>query len=227
MPDKANKYSEEGTLAHEVLEAMLLQELEPWDGRKIPVEASSSMRRHARNAADFILGKLAKTPGAEGIVETKVFLDWIDPEMFGTFDSAIIEHFGRLHVFDFKFGKKLVSPIKNLQMIFYALGLAKKFDWNFDDVRVWIIQPRAPGYSGPTFWDIPMRELREYWQAKFVEAVERVRKNPNEYVEGAHCHWCKAKSKCPMKNEKRVEQAKAIFKPVARREVAPLEEIEF
>jgi hypothetical protein len=96
-------------------------------------------------------------------------------------------------------------------MIFYGIGLAAKYKWNFKRVRLWIIQPRIKGYDGPAFWEIPTAELRRYVPL-FQAAVKRVEENPDEFVEGGWCHWCKAKSICPLKTTKRFEKAIEIFK---------------
>lgn len=218
MPDKGSVWSIEGTQAHELLEEIMTVMIAagstriyyPQVRRGIPKE----MVFHGTNAANFIMGLHAKTPGSEVLVETRVYLKFIHPEMFGTFDGAVLDHFGTLHVFDYKYGAgHAVSPIKNLQMIFYGLGLAHLYDWNFKNVRLWIIQPRIKGYDGPIFWDLSIMELKSYVDV-FRRAVERVLDNPTLYKEGPWCHWCKAKSKCPLKNEARAEKAVNIFKSV-------------
>src|SRR5665213_1028404 len=157
QPDKSSPWAIEGTEAHEVLEKIMLQELRSYPAdmhedeeerhflQKVPKE----MYQHAVNAARFILD-LGRKLDAEVLVETRIYLDFIHPEMFGTFDGGVIDYFGTLHVFDYKYGAgHAVSPKENLQMIFYAIGLAAQHHWNFKRVRLWIIQPRIKGYDGP------------------------------------------------------------------------------
>ncbi len=98
-------------------------------------------------------------------------------------------------------------------MIFYGLGVAKLFDWNFNEVKLWIIQPRIKGYRRPECWTLTMEELRAY-EGQFREAVERVEKGKYLYYEGSWCHWCKARPKCPLKRAQSAERAKAIFQPI-------------
>jgi len=217
LPDKSSPWAEEGTLAHEVLEEVLTKAIEAGDlfaGRfGLEVKATKIMFVHAVDAANFIL-ELGQKLDAEVLVENKVYLDFIHPEMFGTYDGAVIDHFGTLHVFDYKYGAgHSVSPKRNLQMIFYGLGLAHKFHWNFKKVRLWIIQPRIKGYDGPVFWDISIDDLKGYIR-DFEAAVHRVETMPDVYTEGSHCHWCKAKSICPLKREAKIEEAKNIFGPI-------------
>lgn len=214
VPDKSNVWSIEGTEAHEVLEALLLFRLnrkEELKGKTAP-KSPGQMLVHADHAASFMLNLYHKTPEPREImVETRIYLDFIHPEMFGTFDGAVVDHFGTLHVFDYKYGAgHFVSPTENLQMIFYGIGLAHRFEWNFKRVRLWIIQPRVKGYDGPLFWEVETAVLRGYVKL-FREAVKRVEENPNEYREGSWCHWCKAKSKCPLKQEKKIQEAQSIF----------------
>lgn len=216
QPDKDTIWSLEGTKAHEIVEAIMRVELSGHDGAdvehaKILMRAApSEMIRYATNAASFMLG-IGEREGAEVLVETRIYLDFIHKEMFGTFDGAVLDHFGTLHVFDFKYGAgHSVSPKENLQMIFYGLGLAHKHQWNFKTVRLWIIQPRIKGYDGPTYWDISIEDLKAYVKV-FTEAVWRVENKP-EFKEGSWCHFCKAKAVCPLKRGAKLDKAIDLFK---------------
>lgn len=216
LPDKSSPWAEEGTRAHELLEITLKDALTAGRVESNPFSAvapghrfTMEMIQYARDAADFIL-RIA-SPHSEVLVETRIVLDFIHPEMFGTFDAAVVDHFGTLHVFDYKYGAgRFVSPKGNLQMIFYGLGLAYKYQWNFKRVRLWIIQPRVRGYDGPLFWDLSINELRNY-QDIFEEGVRSIQTSPEEYAEGSWCHWCKAKSICPLKLKTKQEKGKSVF----------------
>lgn len=214
VPARDSVWSLEGTKAHEVLERTL--KLNAGGMRpRWPLTVPGEMKRHALDATRFILGLGEKHPGSELMVETRIYMPFIHPEMFGTFDAAVVEHFGTLHVIDYKYGAgKPVSPgtleNPNLQMLFYGMGVAAKYDWNFKRVRLWIIQPRIKGYDGPVFLELPILELRE-WVEQFRRAVDRVERFPKQYKEGPWCHWCNAKGKCPLKKQAKLEQAKAAF----------------
>lgn len=217
LPDKPNVFSLEGTKAHEVLEALLKIELSGNDGAAIeeagPIldGASKDMIHYGTRAANFLTALHYNTPYSEFLIETRIHLDFIHPDMFGTFDSAIVDYFGTLHVFDYKFGAgHAVSPKNNLQMAFYGLGLAHRYDWNFKRVRLWIVQPRIRGYDGPAFWEIPILELKKYVDF-FKAAVERVENSPDVFFEGSHCKWCKALSICPLKKKGRLDKARQVF----------------
>lgn len=216
LPDKDSVWSLEGTKAHEVLESVLVSLISGKNKAAGTLRVLTDVERgemgiHGFNAAAFIYGLHEKNSGSEILVETRISLPFIHAEMFGTFDAAVVDHFGTLHVFDYKYGAgHSVSPKKNLQMIFYGLGLAAKYDWNFSRVRLWIIQPRIKGYDGPMFWELGILELKKYVRA-FREAVKQVEKNPNNFVEGPWCHWCKAKSVCPLKQQGKLEKAISVF----------------
>jgi len=204
LPDKTSDAALEGTHAHEVLEQMLLN-------ANAIISAPGEMIDHGLAAAEFMWAKQKEHEGSDLIVENRVYLDFIHPEMFGTYDGAVVDYFGTLHVFDYKYGKgHMVTPKNNWQMLFYGMGLAHKFHWNFKTVKLWIIQPRIRGYDGPLFWEIPISELRRY-VPKFRQAVERVLTRPKSYKEGSWCWFCKAKNICPLKKEKRLQDAKSVF----------------
>lgn len=211
LPDKESVWAKEGTKAHEILEEYMQLILTGAYGIKFDPKIPVEMVQHARDAGDFILSLHKKIELSEVQVETRIHLPFIHPEMFGTFDGAVIDYFGTLHVFDYKYGAGVaVSPKENLQMIFYGLGLAAKFNWNFKKVRLWIIQPRIKGYDGPTFWELTMQELLSYI-IRFQSAVHRVIAQSEVYVEGSWCHWCKAKTVCPLKKQAKREMAIAAF----------------
>lgn len=210
LPSKSSPWAEEGTRAHEVLEFALKAGLKGLDFVMDP-GTPEEMVGHARNARNFLLTLWAKSPTSDFLVEQKVYLDFIHEEAFGTFDAAILDHFGTLHVVDYKYGAGVsVSVKENLQMIFYALGLANRYDWNFKRVRMWIIQPRIKGYDGPVFWDISMEELMAYIP-RFKDAIDRAVTETDTFVEGSHCHWCRAKTICPLKRRAKEEEARNVF----------------
>lgn len=215
MPDRRTVWSDEGALAHEVLEELMIAAIASRSTRighaQFRKGIPRAMVNYAVEAANFMLGIHAKLPGSVVSAEQRVYLDFIDPNMFGTYDGAVVDYFGTLHVFDYKYGAgNFVSPRKNLQMIFYALGVAFLHHWNFKTVRLWIIQPRVRGYDGPLFWELPIMALKP-WVDVFAAKVERVKKEPDTFVEGEWCWWCKAKSRCPLKLKAKEDEAKSIF----------------
>lgn len=210
VPSKDTVWSIEGTKAHEVLERVMLAMMRGSRKLNMP-DTPPEMVRHGFNAANFILGIHNRTPNSEVMVETRISLSFVHPEAFGTFDGGVVDHFGTLHVFDYKYGAgHAVSALKNTQMIFYGMGLAHRFDWNFKRVKLWIIQPRIKGYVGPTYWDLGIRDLKRYVPI-FKRAVDDVEKKPNSFKEGSWCHWCNAKGICPLKQETKFKKVIGAF----------------
>jgi hypothetical protein len=206
-PSVESKYAVEGTDAHTVLEYTIKKKIAD---KKYPRE----MHTHAKDAIKEILKR--KLPHAELFAEMKVTLDFIHPEFGGTFDAAIVEHFGRLHVFDYKYGAGVaVDALDNSQMVTYGLGLAHKYDYNFEDACLTIIQPRAFHKKGPVRdWVLSIKELLK-WRDKFHRAIELAEspKGKTKFAVGDWCRWCPAKVICPEQTTKALKQAQADFEP--------------
>lgn len=214
LPDKETVWSIEGTTAHEVLEALSRVRLGLEADISVLEGKPKEMLDHCDSAARFLVSLAEEYPGADCQVETRVHLPFIHPEMFGSFDGAVIDYFGTLHVLDFKYGAGVpVSPVRNLQMVAYGMGLAHIHHWNFKRVRLWIIQPRIKGYEGPVYWEVPILELRSYIP-KFQNAVKRVLQEPEKYKEGSWCRFCKAAKICPLKREAKQAKAQQIFSSI-------------
>lgn len=232
IPDKDSIWSIEGTRAHGVLERILKAAIQQ-DATRVdsvtgerPRAFPPEMLSHGMYAANFILGMYHERQANDLLVETKIQLNPARPDIFGTFDAAVVEHFGTLDVIDYKYGAgHAVSPVENMQMAFYGIALARKYDWNFKRVRHWIIQPRIKGYDGPVFWEVPTMELKTKWVDRFERAIDEVTDSPDKLVEDtgsgkSWCHWCKAKPVCPLKSDRKNEKAKSIFTPVTAKGVS-------
>lgn len=206
LPDKDTPWSKEGTRAHEVLESVLNGMVK----YKARVSSINEMDLHAINTSKFITSLIVQHQGnADLLIEEKLGLPFIHPDMFGTVDVGLAAHYDTLHVLDYKYGRSPVSPIENLQMITYGLALAWKYNWDFPKVRLWIMQPRV-GDGAPTFWDLSMKKLKSY-VPMFKRGVDRVLTEPKTYKEGDWCHFCKAKNICPLKQESRIEKTVRAF----------------
>lgn len=215
QPDRDTPWSIEGTKAHTVLETVTKNQIagRPWKQGvlKLVPDVTKEMFDLGKMTSDFIIDQFRRLKPSSGqrlAVETKVLLPWIHENIGGTYDSKIVDPFGTLHIFDYKFGAgHAVSPTDNLQLVTYSVGEAKKYNWNFLKARHWIIQPRIRGYDGPLFWDCSMRDLEFYWEPRLRSIVNTALKNPKQYKEGGHCHWCKARPICPLKRDAKKEKA--------------------
>lgn len=208
-PSADNPWSIEGTKAHEVLEILFKMHLN--DAFKfliMEVEKSGGIHQmiiHAKTMIDYVLEIKEGLQDPELLIEERVHNNEIHPEMFGKVDTALVETFGTLHVFDYKYGQgHVVNPVKNTQMIQYGLGLLEKYDWAFDKVVLHICQPRAGG-TGHKSWEVSIDEMKTYREL-WRKGVARVEKGKNKPMPGSWCHWCRAKQTCPAKQSARAEK---------------------
>jgi hypothetical protein len=196
-PSPETPQAKQGTEAHLCLEMFLKNGQEKMLSTGVflreqghPVE----MVVHAESAARAIWKFTPK--GAELLAETRSELFHIDKEMHGTTDATIIEHFSTLHVIDFKYGKFPVEAENNSQMMAYAIGLAHKFDYNFEQVICTIIQPRAYHEKGPVrSWFTTIENLLE-WNERFKKGVKLAKRKDAPFKSGEHCFFCPAKKEC-------------------------------
>lgn len=202
-----SEYAKEGTFAHEVLETLLR-------GKSLKNFAvPKDMRKHCAEAAAWIYSQ--RVDGADFLIETKAHLNFIADDMGGTLDVAIVEHFGTLHVIDFKYGAGIaVEPEDNLQMLAYALSVAHKYDYNFSDYKLTIYQPRADHEKGPIrSWYCDFETLART-EAKFRQA-RKLAEGPNPPFKSdadGHCRWCPAAKICPELSSKALSRARIGFK---------------
>lgn len=216
-PQKDSAYAAEGTRAHECLEILLKGTRDPKSALDLIRDRYPlDMRDHAIGAVAWILAQHGKAlAGSALLCETKVDLSFIEPGMFGTVDAAIVEEFGRLTVIDFKYGQGIVvDPKDNSQLIYYALGLAHQYDYNFKDVELVIIQPRAEHEGGTTRSHVmPMGELL-LWTQRFAEGVKRAKDPLAEFHAGDHCRFCPGAIGCPEISTRAMRSAQIEFDEV-------------
>lgn len=207
-PSPDSSYAKEGTDAHYCLEQLFTH----IDISELYDNFPKEMVDRARKAYLDIVDRAPK--GAVILAETRADLSFIQPEMFGTFDAAIIEEFGLLEVIDFKYGAGIpVDPENNTQMIFYALGIAAKYHFNFSKVRLTIIQPRAEHERGPVrSWDMTIAELKK-WIVIFHDAVTKSLSPKPATKAGSWCRWCPAAAICPELSKKSLAAAQIAFAP--------------
>jgi hypothetical protein len=217
-PSKDSEASLDGTKTHEVHETILDMYNE---GIALTMKNITSRVKYKEPArikrAMMSVNKIIETAekcGGEIIPETRISQEFIHEEMFGTCDATILDHFGRLHIFDYKDGQgHIVTVEENTQLIQYALGWAYKYDWNFEDVELHICQPKA-GKTWHKSWVLSIEELATTWAQRFHKAAlkaERAEKDKTPTNKGSWCHWCRAKAICPSQNESRFNKITERF----------------
>jgi hypothetical protein len=222
-PDRAGVAAEEGTLAHTLSELLLSFHLmrvshESFRTALAVIELNklydSSMAEYCGQYVTFVLEMLseaqAHTPDALIFLEQKLNLTDYVPEGFGTGDVVIIAN-GTLHIIDLKYGKGVqVSAINNKQMMLYALGALREFDFLYaiDTVRMTIHQPRIDNYSS---FEMPVKELKAWAAADLAPRAALAFEGKGEFVPGEHCRFCKAAAVCKANADENLKLAKYDF----------------
>ena len=161
-------------------------------------------------------------------LERKVSLAHIHSDMFGTLDIRIIEHYGRLFIKDYKHGAGVPVNVQdedkgvfghNTQLVYYALASAHEYGWDFQDVSLGILQPRAPHHLGPSREVIMDIKTLKAYEDLFRKAVDRVYAPNAKRFAGDWCRWCVAKEDLVVKG-KVVQKACTEYKRIANSRAA-------
>lgn len=223
FPDKAGKVAEEGTLAHSLGELILKYKLKriskqiyQRDLKKIEANElfDHGMMEHAESYSVFVLERFyeaqSHTKDAVIYLEHKLDLREYVEEGFGTGDCVIIAD-GTMEIIDLKYGKGvLVSAENNKQMMLYALGALKDFDfvYDIDTVRMTIFQPRIDNFSS---YEIKVVDLLTWAEVDLKPKAKLAFAGEGEFVPGTHCQFCKAKALCKANADYNLELARHDF----------------
>ena len=188
-PDQDTEFTREGTLAHEVAEAVASGRLLS-ETRRIAPE----MLDCAKQYADYI-EEQKKSADAVVLLEQRVdFSPWV-PDGFGTCDCIIIQG-DTLTIIDYKYGQGVAVDAKdNPQMKLYALGALNDYGFACDVKRVemHIFQPRIDNISRD---ETTVDELLA-WADKTVKPIaEKAAKGKGTHTPGEHCRFCPHAGRC-------------------------------
>lgn len=218
-PSADSKYAQEGTDAHTVLEIFLTKP-NATIARFAAQEAGfpDAMIAHAEGAYRWIMERFkAAGNGAELLAETRADLSFLEPDTFGTADAVIIEPFGRLVVIDYKYGAGIAVSAQgddgngNPQLVYYALGVAHAHDYNFQEVELVIIQPRAAIDGEYIRSHVMSIESLLAWKDYFKQGIEACKEEDARLSSGDHCRFCPAAILCPEISNKALRQAAIDF----------------
>ena len=205
LPDDESKFAYEGTIAHGVLEACLLLDLDAFDFvgmvTRHPTEGwvftfEEDDAEHLQPIIDWV----REQPG-ELYPEHRVDLShWLGPNQFGTLDVGIVApHL--ISIGDLKYGRGVpVSPVQNKQLRLYALGFIKKFVPDILDqpdfpVRIVIEQPRHSEGGGT--WMTTVGDLLAFGEEARAAAEATRQPNPPRTASLDGCLWCKRRQQPP------------------------------
>lgn len=201
-PLPPNAAGEHGTNGHTCLEAFFKNPKRPFTVKDfLRKRFDNEMIDHAYESFQEIMKIASKYPGAEVHSEIRVKTDHLtEPGNFGTADCLIIELFGTLVVVDYKYGVMPVNPKDNWQLIGYALGAARKWNYNFEHVILVIVQPRGRTAAGTPWIRMHRYTMKDLlgWVPKFRAAVTRARSKNPAVNPGSHCFFCPSRVyNCP------------------------------
>lgn len=197
FPDEQSPYAAEGTVAHDLAEAILRHKLE---GKKAPklddysAEMIEAVNRYVDICEEKVNEARARSSDAEAMIEARLdFSRWV-PEGFGTGDMVIVAD-GILEVIDLKYGKGVpVSAVENTQMRLYALGAydVNEFLYDVKSVRMTIVQPRLDSVSTD---EMSLEELLD-WGEDIKPIAQRAFNGEGECTPCDYCNFCKARHTC-------------------------------
>jgi len=223
FPDSSGEAAKEGTLAHFLGETILKKvlglssKLEA-EGNMLIVKKdqyyNSELHDNASNYAAFVIEAFntAKEITKDAVIQIEAQLNLTDyvPEGFGTGDAVIIAD-GTMDIIDLKYGKGVnVSCENNKQMMLYALGGLREFDYMYDiqNVRMTIYQPRMDNIS--TF-EMSVKDLQEWAEMVLKPTAKLAFEGKGEFKVGDHCRFCRAKAVCKANANENLELAKYDF----------------
>ena len=224
-PQTGSAYTAEGTEAHALAELKLRKFNEEGTGDffdKQLEKARSEFEYYCgemEEATDFyfdiVTEKLIEGgPDAELMIEQRFSLDKWVPDSFGSADAVIIAGH-TIEVCDLKYGKGVkVNAVGNPQLRLYGLAAAELFGdlYDFDTVRVTIIQPRLDHVSTE---EISLAELKDWAEKWVAPAAKLAMSNTDEVHCGDWCQFCPAKAICRERAEANLELARHDFKKPA------------
>lgn len=205
MPKRSSFFANEGTVAHDVGEKCLKHRMNPtamigirFEEYDITVdeEMAEAVDLYVKFCRDLI-AVTAESDDDRWGAEVKFELPFLGMEEVGITDFvAVGDDF--LDVVDYKHGAGIaVDAYKNLQLLAYGLGAARKHSSHeWQELRMTIVQPRAYHVDGPIrTWRISRAEIPKMLSGmgKLIAATE------GEIVltVGDHCRFCLAKLVCP------------------------------
>lgn len=191
--DEETSYAQEGTIAHEVAEAVVKAlGNQPWPD--LPEGHTKEMIECAKEYADYI-EEQKKSNDAIVLLEQRVdFSQWV-PDGFGTCDCIIIQD-ETLTIIDYKYGRGVaVDAVDNPQLKLYALGALNDYGIALDvkKVEMHIFQPRMNNISTD---EITTEELLKWAEKTAKPTAEKAIKGKGKYSPGEHCRFCKHAGKC-------------------------------
>jgi len=196
FPVPPKSYTQEGTKAHDLGEAMLLGN--SYDESQYDEATISNVKMYAQ----YVKSLQAKLKG-ELHVELKVEVSSVSPLLYGRADAIIVSD-KRLDVIDYKNGKSTVYAKENKQFSYYALGAIDTLELRgLDKIVLHCVQPNIKRKNKFDVWDTDSEYINSFRQ-ELSEALSYAKANRKEYNIGQWCFFCNT-AECPAHVEKLTE----------------------
>jgi len=223
LPGTSNKYSREGTAAHEVASkclengkqafSMLEDVIVVEDEGIIVTEPMCEAVQIYLDAVREVLADYKRQGFGDGEleIEKRFDLTHIYKGMFGTCDAVVYLPGKRtLYVFDYKHGWISVEAERNPQIMYYALGaLTGMHNRPVEHIELVIVQPRST-HNPVKSWKCDPVELMEF-RSDLAEGAKKT-EHPDALLKpGTWCKFCPASAICPALENKVYDVCAAEF----------------
>lgn len=199
IPPENDRYSSEGTEAHEWAARVLLEE--------IAIESvPENFRPHVAAYVNHCLSDVPE--GVTPMIETEVPL-WYQPDQSGTCDFAWVTD-AKVVIKDLKYGVGVLNPAEdNPQLAIYAYSFIHAFAdiYNFQpdtEVQMGIFQPRHRDADDAKPWTLTLRDLQLFCE-DIEKSIADIRSGNTEFKpsggDTGACRWCKARTFCHYKGK--------------------------
>ena len=197
-PRTSNKYADEGTCAHHLLEEQINGKT-----RSQAQEALKDNQYYIDHFQEEMFAYLQ--PGIEYITEQRdqgnlVYAEEVYEipvtEGFGTVDITIVNIDKKeIEIADLKYGKTKVDPKENSQLMLYAYGAYMAWNEIIDikTFKLTVFQPRLKGFSS---WNIKVKDLLEWINYKVWVKAHLALNGNGDFKPGRWCWFCPIKDKC-------------------------------
>lgn len=207
-PRPSTDFARLGTAAHYVAEQCLRKGIDPaaYLGQEIDVEGEFVKIAEDTVTAvalyvDKVVNDQRKYGGLLNVEET-FRLDWLLPGMYGRNDASLTprELFGTARIYDYKNGRSAVQAERNVQCMYYALGVLGKDNPLMSGLVVCtIVQPNCFGKAPVDSWECPVKDLYAWAYDALLPAAKRTREPDAPLACGSWCGFCAAAGVCPQR----------------------------
>lgn len=198
-------YAEEGTKAHNVAAAILLDD---YAGDDVPAEMAEAVQVYIDHLNDTF------ERFDVDHIEQRFDLSKIHTGCYGTADHVRWRPNAKLLIVtDYKHGAGIpVSPENNPQLMYYGLGALLECGYPAKRVRLVIVQPRC-GDTPVKEWEIDALDLLDF-SSDLKEYALATEQPSAPLVPGEHCRFCPAAGVCPVLRDRALVAATQGFTPV-------------